>query len=156
MASPAPSAAHPTPTPTRRVHQALAVLLLAILAVSVWLLQALWARSADSLGRAERSSVDSALHLAFQLEKEFLRLRQQIELGQHKPASSEELQQRIEIFLSRIDLLSDNPSTALLQQDATYRALMPRLQSAAEQLEPDRLSIHQVLNSEVCQMLTLL
>ena len=133
MASP-PLSATP-PIPTRRVHQVLAVLLLAILAVSVWLLQALWARSADSLGRAERSSVDSALHLAFQLEKEFLRLRQQIELGHHKPASGQELQQRIEIFLSRIDLLSDNPSTALLQQDATYRALMPRLQSAAEQLE---------------------
>ena len=133
MASP-PLSATP-PIPTRRVHQVLAVLLLAILAVSVWLLQALWARSADSLGRAERSSVDSALHLAFQLEKEFLRLRHQIELAQHQPSSGPELQQRIEIFLSRIDLLSDNPSTAPLQQDASYRALMPRLQSTAEQLE---------------------
>ena len=136
MSRPALSA--DTPRPTRRVQHALGVLLLAILAVSVWLLQALWARSADSLGRAERSSVDSALHLAFQLEKEFLRLRHQIELAQHTPQSGQgqELQQRIEIFLSRIDLLSNNPSTALLQQDATYRALMPRLQGAAEQLEP--------------------
>ena len=121
-------------SPTRWVHHALAALLLAILAVSVWLLQALWARS-ESVSRTERIGPDSALHLAFQLEKEFLRLRHQIELARHARPSAQELQQRIDIFLSRIDLLSDNPSTALLQQDATYRALMPRLQKAAEQLE---------------------
>lgn len=121
-------------SPTRWVHHALAALLLAILAVSVWLLQALWARS-ESVSRTERIGPDSALHLAFQLEKEFLRLRHQIELARHARPSAQELQQRIDIFLSRIDLLNDNPSTALLQQDATYRALMPRLQKAAEQLE---------------------
>ena len=123
------------PRPMRGAHYALGLLLLAILAVSVWLLQALWTRSAESLGRAERSNVDSALHLAFQLEKEFLRLRHQVELASHQRNPGQALQQRIEIFLSRVDLLNDNPSTAPLQQDASYRALMPRLQSTAEQLE---------------------
>lgn len=134
MASPALLTS--SPGTARRVQQVLGLLLLAILAVSVWLLQALWTRSADSLGRAERTGVDSALHLAFQLEKEYLRLRHQIERARNQSQADQELQQRIDIFLSRIDLLNDNPSTALLQQDATYRALMPRLQSAAEQLEP--------------------
>ncbi len=117
-----------------RVHYALGAVLLAILAVSVWLLQALWARS-ESASRVERIGVDSALHLAFQLEKEFLRLRHHIALAQHQPEAAQQLPQRIDIFLSRIDLLSDNPSTALLQEDETYRALMPRLQTATAELE---------------------
>ena len=78
-------------SPTRWVHHALAALLLAILAVSVWLLQALWARS-ESVSRTERIGPDSALHLAFQLEKEFLRLRHQIELARHARPSAQELQ----------------------------------------------------------------
>lgn len=122
--------------PIHAVHHALGLVLLAILAVSIWLLQALWARS-QSVSHAERIGIDSALHLAFQLDKEFLRLRQQIELAHLSPHSrNEDVRQRLEIFLSRLDLLSDNPSTTALQQDETYRALMPRLQAAAERLEP--------------------
>lgn len=122
--------------PIHAVHHALGLVLLAILAVSIWLLQALWARS-QSVSHAERIGIDSALHLAFQLDREFLRLRQQIELARLSPhPRGEDVRQRLEIFLSRLDLLSDNPSTTALQQDETYRALMPRLQAAAERLEP--------------------
>lgn len=69
---------------------------------------------------------DSLTAMAFQFEREFLRFRQTLDVAVRTPAQSDldELSLRYDIFVSRLNLLRDNPSTdALLKRPEFVKAL---------------------------------
>lgn len=72
---------------------------------------------------------DSLIALSFQLEREFLRLRQAVDVNAHSHASIdlETLRLRSDIFASRLQLMQDTPSTIDLQERAEYKSTMPQL-----------------------------
>lgn len=80
---------------------------------------------------------DSITALAFQLEREFLRLRQSIDVNAHReaPIDLEGLRLRSDVFASRFQLMHDTPSTTALQDRDEYRQTMPRLQALLAQVD---------------------
>ena len=73
--------------------------------------------------------VDSTTALTFHLEREFLRLSQAMEhyVSRAGDADRDALQLRYDIFLSRLSLLRENPSTRGLVDTPEYQAIIPRL-----------------------------
>lgn len=98
---------------------------------------------------------DSVTALAFQLEREFLRLRQTIDVNAHReaPVDIKDLQLRSDVFASRFQLVHDTPSTIALQGREEYKQTMPRLQALLARVdevllppaEPTRLQLQQLL-----------
>ena len=74
-------------------------------------------RQARTVEEATRLQGDSITSLTFQLEREFLRLRSELALTLHGRSHPdwEAVMLRYDIFLSRIELLRDNPSTIKLR-----------------------------------------
>ena len=99
---------------------------------------ALQLRQSESLEDNWQLKADSVTALAFQFEREFLRLRHVLEVTAQTPTAEnlDELSLRYNIFLSRKVLLEDNPSTRLIRDRAEYRQLLPRLDEFVAQAEP--------------------
>jgi signal transduction histidine kinase/ActR/RegA family two-component response regulator len=88
----------------------------------------------------ERSNAirsDSLTALAFQFEREYLRLRQSMgeSLAGGDVADPDALSFRYDIFQSRLTLLRESPSVALLTAREEYRNAMPRLEAVALQMD---------------------
>jgi signal transduction histidine kinase/HPt (histidine-containing phosphotransfer) domain-containing protein/ActR/RegA family two-component response regulator len=83
--------------------------------------------------RALRASselqADSVTALTFQLEREFLRMRQTLDNAVHTdaPPDPEALTLRSDILMSRLHLMRDNPSTTILKDRREYVAALPKL-----------------------------
>lgn len=98
---------------------------------------------------------DSVTALSFQLEREFLRLRQAIDVGAHShgPLDLDALRLRSDVFASRLQLMQDTPSTIALQERAEYLRTMPQLASLMGEVdalllppaEPTRAQLGQLL-----------
>ena len=110
----------------------------ALLAVAFAIMLAVLMRQSRTVEVATRLQGDSITSLTFQLEREFLRLRSDLALtlrGRHPP-DWEAVALRYEIFLSRIELLRDNPSTSKLRARSEYQELMPRLEQLIADATP--------------------
>ena len=72
---------------------------------------------------------DSLTALAFQLEREYLRLRQELSVAKAKnePPDIDNFSLRYEIFQSRLTLLRESPSVSVLIERSEYRTIMPKL-----------------------------
>ena len=97
------------------------------LVVAVLLVLQLTQRQAISASNELR--VDSVSALAFQFEREFLRFRQALEssVNSRTPPDADTLALRYNIFISRLNLLRDNPSTTDLLQRPQYRDTLPKV-----------------------------
>ncbi len=112
---------------------ATAVLVLGLMAIMV-----LFQRQARSVEEAARLQADSVTALSFQLEREFLRFRTELTtaLRAREAPNWEEVVLRYEIFLSRADLIRNNPSTVKLRARSEYIDLLPRLDQLVERTDP--------------------
>ncbi|HVL46354.1 MAG TPA: ATP-binding protein, partial [Acidovorax sp.] len=98
---------------------------------------------------------DSITALSFQMEREFLRLRQAIEVNaqSNAPIDLETLRLRSDVFASRLQLMQDTPSTIALQERTEYQATMPQLMALMDKVdavlmpsaEPMRIQLAQLL-----------
>jgi signal transduction histidine kinase/ActR/RegA family two-component response regulator len=72
---------------------------------------------------------DSLTALVFQFEREFLRYRQALDqaTARGQPIDPDALALRYDIFVSRVTLLRDSPSTAVLDGKPQFKELMPKL-----------------------------
>ncbi len=80
---------------------------------------------------------DSIIALSFQLEREFLRLRQAVDVNAHSrlPIDLETLRLRSDIFASRLQLMQDTPSTIALQERSEYQSTIPQLVALLDQVD---------------------
>jgi two-component system, sensor histidine kinase len=110
----------------------------AAMAVGLAIMMAVFLRQSQSVEEAARLQGDSITALTFQLEREYLRLENELALALRNKDSPDwdRLSLRYDIFLSRIQLLRDNPSTSKLQERTEYQTLIPRLLALAEQADP--------------------
>ena len=112
----------------------------ALLAVAFAIMLAVLMRQNRTVEEATRLQGDSITSLTFQLEREFLRLRSDLALtlrgsGRSQP-DWEAITLRYEIFLSRVELLRDNPSTLKLRTRSEYQELMPQLEQLIADATP--------------------
>jgi signal transduction histidine kinase/ActR/RegA family two-component response regulator len=72
---------------------------------------------------------DSLTALVFQFEREFLRYRQALDkaTASAQPIDAETLSLRYDILVSRVTLLRESPSTAVLDEKPQFKDLMPKL-----------------------------
>lgn len=110
----------------------------AALAVGFIVMTWVFVRQSQSAEEAARLRSDSITALTFQMEREFMRLNTQLALALDTKTRPDwdELTLRFDIFISRINLLRDNPSTDKLQDRPEYAALIPRLADLTEQADP--------------------
>jgi two-component system, sensor histidine kinase len=120
-----PSAADP-----RRGARTWQLLALLALLISLALLVKEVLHFSRSVSSHSLTSMDATAALAFQLERESMRLTS--ELGQvlhdGDSADLDELQLRYEIFLSRIELIRSNPSTYLIEHRSEFSSISQILQ----------------------------
>lgn len=104
---------------------------MAITALSVW-------RQSRMVESYTRLQQDSVVSLSFQLEREFLRTRHELQLALRQPGRKDwqAVQSRYEILISRIKLLKDNPTIAPLATTEAYRSVLPRLQELVQRADP--------------------
>lgn len=108
------------------------------------------------LDQASAMRSDSLTALAFQFEREFLRLRQSLgeNLAGQESTDPESLALRYDIFLSRLRILRESPSVSLLTGRAEYRKVMADLDPLVQDLDSamaakplDRKALAQVLTA---------
>lgn len=113
---------------------------LAITALFAW-------RQARDVEVTARLHSDSLMAVTFQLEREFLRTRHELQLALTQPTALQwqNLQERYDILVSRIHLLMDNPTVADLKTTDEYQQLMPQLERLQAMTDPlmERPSAHQ-------------
>jgi signal transduction histidine kinase/ActR/RegA family two-component response regulator len=82
-----------------------------------------------SIEQYSHQRADSFTAMAFQFEREFLRFRQALDnrVNARVAPEPEALVLRYDLFLSRLNLLRDNPSISLLMSRSEYLTLMPKL-----------------------------
>jgi signal transduction histidine kinase/ActR/RegA family two-component response regulator len=99
-------------------------------------LLAVW-RQGQSFELTARLRADSITALTFQLEREFLRLRSDMgkAVASNEAVDVDALALRLDIMISRVNLLEDNPTTRTLALRAPYQTVMPRLQALVRQSE---------------------
>ena len=105
------------------------------LAVASLLVFELAQKRAIKQANAMRS--DSLTALAFQFEREFIRLRQSLSdtLASKAVPDADALSLRYDIFLSRLTLLRESPSVSLLTEREEYRKVIPRLEPLVVELD---------------------
>jgi two-component system, sensor histidine kinase len=110
----------------------------AVMAVAMGLLMVYLYAQREAIQQSLRQRVDSVPALAFQSEREFLRLRQLLELSLQAgtPPDRDALQLRYDIFLSRLALLRDNPSVSMLEEREEYKKVVPRLDALVQFADP--------------------
>ena len=113
---------------------------LVVTAVATW-------RQSRYVETTARLQADSVLSLSFQLEREFLRARHELQLALQRPDKADwsSLQQRYDILSSRIQLLQDNPTVTDLSTTEDYRQLLPELLQLQKSADPlmDKPAVHQ-------------
>ena len=109
-----------------------------VLIVGLVLLLNVLLRQVRAVEDAARLQTDSITALAFHFEREFLRFRSELRMAAQNPAYDgwDDLALRHDIFLSRAQLLRDNPSMAKLHGRAEYEKLLPRIESLVARSEP--------------------
>ena len=100
-----------------------------VLAVAMAILLGLQITQKRAIERANDLRADSVTALVFQFEREFLRFRQTLEASVIRPGApdADNLTLRYDLFLSRLSLLRDNPTTDLITHRAEYQTAMPHL-----------------------------
>nr|WP_315245922.1 ATP-binding protein [uncultured Albidiferax sp.] len=98
------------------------------LAMAVMLVLQLTQR--QSIRQSSQVGNDSITAMAFQYEREFLRFRQELRgLVQERSAPDlDNVRLRLDIFVSRLGLLRDNPSITLLQERTEYAEVIPGME----------------------------
>ena len=123
---------------TRRFWAWLA-LATALMLAGLLVLMGIFLRQARLAEEAAQLQADSVTALVFQLEREFLRMRGGVALAGEAPDTATDwdaLTLRLDIFLSRLDLLLTSPSVDRLRDTPEYQAAMPHLQALAERFQP--------------------
>ena len=98
----------------------------ATMAVVMAVMLALQVTQNEAIRKGSQMRMDSVTAMAFQFEREFLRFRQALDVAVRTPDQSDpdDLVLRYDIFVSRLNLLRDNPSTdALLKRPELVKAL---------------------------------
>ena len=111
----------------------------ALMLAGLLVLMGIFLRQARLAEEAAQLQADSVTALVFQLEREFLRMRGGLALaGETDEAATDwdALTLRLDIFLSRLDLLLTSPSVDRLRETPEYQAAIPHLQALAERIQP--------------------
>ena len=113
---------------------AITLLLAITLTPLVWIQ---W-RQYRMLEEASKNQVDSIMWQAYQLERELGRLEHAVMDGLQAsaPVDGYELQERYEVFLSRIDLLAKIPRRDLLEKSFEYTASMAKIKEFSALADP--------------------
>ncbi|ARV18343.1 Sensory/regulatory protein RpfC [Curvibacter sp. AEP1-3] len=108
-----------------------------VLAVAMAILLALQITQKRAIERANDLGADSITALVFQFEREFLRFRQTLEANVIRPGApdADNLTLRYDLFLSRLSLLRDNPTTDLITHRAEYKKAMPHVEEVVQQAD---------------------
>jgi two-component system, sensor histidine kinase len=95
-------------------------------------------RQANMLDDVSINQVDSIMWQAYQLERELSRLEQVLHEAEMSPAQMDpyDLQERYDIFLSRIDLLTKIPRRDLLEGTPSFRAATDALKAFTQLADP--------------------
>ena len=125
-----------------------------VLALAMAVLLALQVMQQRAIQKANELRVDSIASLVFQFEREFLRLRQTLEAEVLRAGAPDTaaIQLRYDLFLSRLHLLRDNPTTDLIAHRSEYRKVMPRMDPLVAQADaalgatnPDKAALRALL-----------
>ena len=108
-----------------------------VLAVAMAVLLGQQITQKRAIERANDLRADSVTALVFQFEREFLRFRQTLEASVIRPGApdADNLTLRYDLFLSRLSLLRENPTTELITHRAEYQAAMPHLDDLIAQAD---------------------
>lgn len=109
-----------------------------VLTAGLAVISAVSLRQSASVEATARLQADSTTALAFQLEREYLRFRNELRVALHTRETPDwdALLVRYDILASRVALLQANPSTERLRERREYTALLPRLIALVEDIEP--------------------
>lgn len=109
-----------------------------VLAFGLALLLAIIFQQSRLIEQTAQMRGDNITALTFQLEREFMRLRSEVNLAiaTDRVADPDHLVLRYEILASRIALLRDNPTVALLQHRPEYATAMPLLDKVIAMGDP--------------------
>ena len=123
---------------SHRGFQLILAITTALMGLGLMVMLLLFQRQGDSLQASAKLQADSVTAVAFQLEREFLRLRGELSRAAVAPAEPDwpALNLRYEIFLSRLGLIADNPTSQPLRALSEYQALQPRLEAWVAQAGP--------------------
>ncbi|WP_250208005.1 ATP-binding protein [Curvibacter sp. CHRR-16] len=124
---------------TNRHKQYLIVLTLGsgLLALVMAVLLVLQLMQNRVLENVNRQQMDSVTFLTFQFEREFLRMRHQVILASiQKPIDTYQLQLRYDILISRLVLLRDSPTLAILAETQEFQQILPKLLQLLDGIEP--------------------
>lgn len=110
------------------------------LAMAVMLVLQLTQR--QSIRQSSQVGNDSITAMAFQYEREFLRFRQELRglVSERTAPDLDNVRLRLDILVSRLGLLRDNPSIALLQERPEYADVIPGMEKLV--LQTDQLLSH--------------
>lgn len=126
--------------PSRRTNQRYLLWLAlgtTLMAAAMAVLLVLQATQQQAIRKSSDLRSDSITALAFQLEREFLRLRQVLEVHavSEAPRALNDLRLRSDIFASRFQLMHDTPSTTALHERREYVETMPKLEALIAQMD---------------------
>ncbi|GAA4422194.1 ATP-binding protein [Acidovorax lacteus] len=109
----------------------------AVMAVVMAVVLALQVLQRQAIAQSAALRSDSVTALAFQLEREFLRLRFELgsALATEGPVDTAPLQLRQELFASRYQLMHDTPSASALSDNAEYQRVMPKVKALVERTD---------------------
>ncbi len=109
-----------------------------VMALGLSVMMVAFVRQTQAVADTARLQADSITALTFQLEREFLRLRHQLHLSLAQPEQADwaQLQVRHEIFASRVGLLHDGATIAVLRQRPEFDAIAPKIKALLERADP--------------------
>ena len=125
-----------------------------VMALGLSVMMAVFVRQTQAVEDTARLQADSITALTFQLEREFLRLRNQLHLSLAQPEQADwsQLQVRHEIFASRVGLLHGGATVEVLRQRPEFDAIAPQIKAFLEHADPlfadplrHQAELHQVL-----------
>ena len=84
-----------------------------------------------SIKQTMEQSYDSMTALVFQFEREFLRFSRSLDIAVQNasPENLDELSLRYDILISRLNLLSESPNIAALEERPEFQLVVPKLQA---------------------------
>jgi len=125
-----------------------------VMALGLSFMMAVFVRQTQAVEDTARLQADSITALTFQLEREFLRLRNQLHLSLAQPEQADwsQLQVRHEIFASRVGLLHGGATVEVLRQRPEFDAIAPQIKAFLAHADPlfadplrHQAELHQVL-----------
>jgi len=119
----------------------LVVLTMVMVAVLLILLQWVWTRTVGFKSAAPQQT-DSVAFMAFQLDREILLFRNQVQLSIFRQEMDPGLLPRFDTLQRRLDLLQAFPTPEILQDDSKFERLIPGMVSAIRHIEALLLSGH--------------